>query len=57
MYLLDTNHCSLIFLENPTVLKYIEEVGEINVATTIITAGELITVIDFPLENWRDKTE
>ena len=42
MYLLDTNHCSLIFLENPTVLKHIEKVGEINISTTIITAGELI---------------
>lgn len=42
MYLLDTNHCSLIFLENTTVLKQIKEVGEINLATTIITAGELI---------------
>ena len=38
MYLLDTNHCSLIFLENPTVLKHIEKVGEINISTTIITA-------------------
>jgi len=42
MYLLDTNYCSLIFLENPNVMKHIEEVGEINLATTIITAGELI---------------
>ena len=42
MYLLDTNHCSLILLENPTILKRIEEVGESNTATTIITAGELI---------------
>jgi tRNA(fMet)-specific endonuclease VapC len=42
MYLLDTNHCSLILLENPTILKRLEEVGESNTATTIISAGELI---------------
>ena len=41
MYLLDTNHCSLIFLKNQTVLDYIQEVGEMNIATTIITVGEL----------------
>jgi tRNA(fMet)-specific endonuclease VapC len=41
MYLLDTNHCSLIFLKNQTVLNYIQEVGETNIATTIITVGEL----------------
>ncbi len=42
MYLLDTNHCSLIFLKNQTILDYIKEVGETNIATTIITVGELI---------------
>ena len=41
MYLLDTNHCSLIFLKNQPVLDYIQEVGETNIATTIITVGEL----------------
>ncbi|MCE2906776.1 MAG: type II toxin-antitoxin system VapC family toxin [Anabaena sp. CoA2_C59] len=41
MYLLDTNHCSLIFLKNQTVLDYIQEVGETDIATTIITVGEL----------------
>jgi tRNA(fMet)-specific endonuclease VapC len=41
MYLLDTNHCSLIFLKNQSVLDYIQEVGEMNIATTIITVGEL----------------
>ena len=42
MYLLDTNHCSLILKRNKTILDCIEEVGETNIATTIITAGELI---------------
>jgi tRNA(fMet)-specific endonuclease VapC len=41
MYLLDTNHCSLIFLKNQPVLDYIQEIGEMNIATTIITVGEL----------------
>ena len=41
MYLLDTNHCSLIFLKNQTVIDYIQEVGETDIATTIITVGEL----------------
>lgn len=41
MYLLDTNHCSLILLKNQTILDYIEQVGETNIATTIITVGEL----------------
>ncbi len=41
MYLLDTNHCSLIFLKNQPVLDYIQEVGEMNIATTIITVGQL----------------
>jgi tRNA(fMet)-specific endonuclease VapC len=41
MYLLDTNQCSLIFLKNQTVLDYIQEVGETDIATTIITVGEL----------------
>ena len=41
MYLLDNNHCSLIFLKNQPVLDYIQEVGEMNIANTIITVGEL----------------
>ena len=42
MYLLDTNHCSLILLNNSTIINLIEEVEETNIDTTIITTGELI---------------
>jgi tRNA(fMet)-specific endonuclease VapC len=41
MYLLDTNHCSLILLKNPVILDYIKEIGDTNMATTVITVGEL----------------
>lgn len=41
MYLLDTNHCSLILLKNETIFKYINQVGIGNIATSIITVGEL----------------
>lgn len=41
MYLLDTNHCSLILLNNHKILDEIENVGETNIATTMITIGEL----------------
>ena len=42
MYLLDTNHCSLILLGDPNIIKQIEDIGEDQIATTIITAGELL---------------
>lgn len=42
MYLLDTNHCSLILLNSPAIIHRIQIVGEANIATTIITAGELV---------------
>lgn len=41
MYLLDTNHCSLILLKNQSIFDTIRKVGEDNIATTIITVGEL----------------
>ncbi|MDJ0846544.1 type II toxin-antitoxin system VapC family toxin [Crocosphaera sp.] len=41
MYLLDTNHCSLILLKNKTIFDGIRRVRESNIATTIITVGEL----------------
>jgi len=42
MYLLDTNHCSLLLLNDPAIIYRIQTVGEANIATTIITAGELV---------------
>ena len=53
MYLLDTNHCSLILLQNALILQQIKRVGEVNIATTIITAGELA----FMAENSRNPKE
>jgi tRNA(fMet)-specific endonuclease VapC len=41
MYLLDTNHCSLILLTNHKIINEIENAGETNIATTMITVGEL----------------
>lgn len=42
MYLLDTNHCSLILLENSMIFDCVERVGESNISTTIVTVGELM---------------
>ncbi|MCH2247592.1 MAG: type II toxin-antitoxin system VapC family toxin, partial [Crocosphaera sp.] len=42
MYLLDTNHCSLILLENSIIFDCVERVGESNISTTIVTVGELM---------------
>jgi tRNA(fMet)-specific endonuclease VapC len=41
MYLLDTNYCSLILLRDEIIVDYIRRVGENNIATTVITVGEL----------------
>lgn len=53
MYLLDTNHCSLIILKEPIIMQQIERVGEANIATSIISAGELI----YMAENSRNPAE
>ena len=53
MYLLDTNHCSLIILKEPIIMAHIERVGEANIATSIISAGELI----YMAENSRNPAE
>lgn len=53
MYLLDTNHCSLILQRNEAILKYINEVKISNIATSIVTVGEL----SFMAENSQYKLE
>lgn len=42
MYLFDTNHCSLILLDDSAIIHRIQAVGEPKIATTMITAGELV---------------
>ena len=41
MYLLDTNNCSLIIINNQKIIDEVEKIGESNIATTMITVGEL----------------
>ncbi|WP_254175015.1 type II toxin-antitoxin system VapC family toxin [Planktothrix pseudagardhii] len=53
MYLLDTHYCSLILLENQAIIQTIEQIGETNIATSVITAGELI----YMAENSKNKQQ
>lgn len=41
-YLLDTNHFSRLILGNVTIRQYIAEAGELNIAISIITQGEIL---------------
>lgn len=42
MYLLDTNHCSYLLEEHPTITNKLLEIGDTPVATCIIVRGELM---------------
>lgn len=42
MYLLDTNHCSLLIQNNPTVSLRMIQVGALRISTCVIVQGELI---------------
>jgi tRNA(fMet)-specific endonuclease VapC len=41
MYLLDTNHCSLIIRREPSVIQRLDELGVVQIMTSVITQGEL----------------
>ncbi len=45
MYLLDTNHCSLILVANPAIIKKLEQLGDEPVSTCVIVRGELIFMV------------
>ncbi|WP_058999766.1 type II toxin-antitoxin system VapC family toxin [Leptolyngbya sp. NIES-2104] len=42
MYLLDTNHCSFILRREPSVIQRLDELGFVQIMTSVITQGELI---------------
>lgn len=41
MYLLDTNHCSFLMSGVPSVANHLRSLGQIQMATSVIVAGEL----------------
>jgi tRNA(fMet)-specific endonuclease VapC len=46
MFLLDTNHCSLILQGNPIVLDHLAAIGQTPVMTCVIVQGELILMAE-----------
>jgi len=42
MYLLDTDHCSQLLENNPTVTKKLSDLGDVIVGTCVIVQGELV---------------
>lgn len=42
MYLLDTNHCSQLLANNPTITKKLSDLGDMIVGTCVIVQGELV---------------
>jgi tRNA(fMet)-specific endonuclease VapC len=41
MYLLDTNHCSRVIQGEPSVIRRLEQAGDVFVGTCAVVAGEL----------------
>ncbi|WP_121968547.1 type II toxin-antitoxin system VapC family toxin [Leptolyngbya sp. BC1307] len=41
MYLIDTNHLSRLLLDDATIRQHIADIGEENVAISVITQGEI----------------
>ena len=41
MYLLDTNHCSFLIEGVPNVANHLRSLGQVQLATSVIVAGEL----------------
>ncbi|ABX07809.1 PilT protein domain protein (plasmid) [Herpetosiphon aurantiacus DSM 785] len=46
MFLLDTNHCSLILQGHPIVLDHLAAIGQTPVMTCVIVQGELILMAE-----------
>lgn len=42
MYLLDTNHCSRLLQGHPIIVKKLQELGSVPIATCVVVRGELI---------------
>ncbi|MBD2501416.1 type II toxin-antitoxin system VapC family toxin [Anabaena azotica] len=41
MYLIDTNHCSYLMEGLPSVVEHLRSLGQVELATSVIVAGEL----------------